>query len=370
MGAFRLVLAVMVVTYHAGWSPFGYSPGIVAVVCFFLISGFVTTKLIDHHYPSARYIGAFYLERAARIFPQYLFFVAVTIIAAYALKIDNTFLSAERCTGFKLALNLMAIPLDYYAFNSVGDCMLIPQAWSLGLEMTFYIVAPLVVLLPVVGQAGLFASAIVFFCAYRGMIDSDLYGYRLLPGTFFIFYAGALMAKAGRVAAITPWVVWAAALSMMAFSLYEGVHRFAIKEVLLGVALGIPAVFFLKDLKFTRLDARLGDLSYGVFLSHIICIWAAQSFGLEKTTPLYWIAIFVSSFALAFAAYISAERKSAGLRRKIRARGGRETELVPSDLSRQRRNPFQATTTGPVTPMRKGSDGPGGSPVGDSVGSA
>jgi peptidoglycan/LPS O-acetylase OafA/YrhL len=47
MGAFRLALAALVALSHAGVNFFGYQPGVVAVISFLIISGFVMTRLIE-----------------------------------------------------------------------------------------------------------------------------------------------------------------------------------------------------------------------------------------------------------------------------------------------------------------------------------
>jgi peptidoglycan/LPS O-acetylase OafA/YrhL len=49
------------------------------------------------------------------------------------------------------------------------------------------------------------------------------------------------------------------------------------REVLTGLALAIPLLHALSQRQFPpvwqRLDNRLGDLSYGIFLNHFLVIW-------------------------------------------------------------------------------------------------
>jgi len=62
MGFYRLLLAFFVVTGHVGISILGYDPGVVAVVSFFLMSGYVMTGLIDRHYGNLRYSTSVYVQ--------------------------------------------------------------------------------------------------------------------------------------------------------------------------------------------------------------------------------------------------------------------------------------------------------------------
>lgn len=72
MGRLRYFLAIMVVLSHTQVDFLGFAPGVTAVVSFFLISGYVMTLLIGRHYNSPDRIGLFYLDRAARLYPQFL----------------------------------------------------------------------------------------------------------------------------------------------------------------------------------------------------------------------------------------------------------------------------------------------------------
>ncbi len=67
MGAYRLLLAVLVAVSHMGKLFMGFNPGVVAVISFLLISGFVMTSLIERNYKAPEKIGRFYLDRALRL---------------------------------------------------------------------------------------------------------------------------------------------------------------------------------------------------------------------------------------------------------------------------------------------------------------
>src|SRR5438105_15163327 len=80
MGTLRLVLAVLVLLSHADVRVAGYNPGVVAVVVFYLISGYVMAGLIRSHYAAPGRIVGFYADRALRIYPQYLFYAGAALV--------------------------------------------------------------------------------------------------------------------------------------------------------------------------------------------------------------------------------------------------------------------------------------------------
>ena len=85
MGAYRLLLAVLVAVSHMGKTFMGLNPGVIAVISFLIISGFVMTSLIERNYKAPETVGLFYLDRALRLYPQFLFYFAVACAVIYFL---------------------------------------------------------------------------------------------------------------------------------------------------------------------------------------------------------------------------------------------------------------------------------------------
>ena len=317
MGWLRLFLAYLVALSHAGFGIAGYNPGVIAVVSFFLLSGYVMTVLLDRHYRTADRAFAFYLDRAARLFPQFGFYCLATLVLMSVLPIANPFLA--NCTAAKVALNAAILPLDFFQFTSIESCMLIPQAWSLGLEMSFYLVAPIIVVAPAALRWMVLGSIVVFAAAYGGAINTDAFGYRLLPGTLFIFAVGAAFAKP-VLWRWFPAAVWAGSAILLC-GLY--LHRPFLelphsKEVLAGLVIGIPVLYVLKDRPFGALDEVLGNLSYGVFLNHFFCIYVLQAAGIEIVRLRHVALLIAVSTVLSAVSYLVIERPALQWRRRIR----------------------------------------------------
>lgn len=174
-----------------------------------------------------------------------------------------------------------------------------------------------------------FFSFLIFFAAYLGEINSDYFGYRLLPGTLFIFLIGwsfFLNDKRSKLFRSTIFTV-CVVLLFFTYLKIEIYQRPYIKEVLFGLIIGIVATTYMKHFTFSKVDEFLGNLSYGVFLNHIIIIsimskyFAVNKFDFASTTMLLLV-----SGTGAYISFLFVERPALKLRHAIRykaiAQGG------------------------------------------------
>ena len=320
MGFYRLILAMLVVVSHVDGRFYGYNPGVVAVISFFILSGYVMSILIGKYYKQPSAIPAFYLDRMARLFPQFLFYMALASICIYFLKTDSPF--TNQLTLAKWLLNFFILPQGFYMLWADG-ALVIPQSWSLGLELTFYLLIPWIIIFlsrrQIYGLAG--ASFLVFMAAYLGKIDSDFFGYRLLAGTLFMFLVGWSFFETDNSSKKFRMCVFVVATILLTAaylnkSLYLRPYN---KEVLVGLLTGMVVVGLIRNFKFSDMDEFFGNLSYGVFLNHFIVIWimqkffSAKDFGIINTSILL-----ISSLILSLGSYLYVERPALRWRRSIR----------------------------------------------------
>jgi peptidoglycan/LPS O-acetylase OafA/YrhL len=330
MGYYRMLLALLVALSHLGISPYGLNPGITAVISFFIISGLMMTLLIRKHYNSGELIKHFYIDRLYRLFPQFIFHIALAVVVLWASKHINpdvklAYGEDSHLSILNILLNSLMLPLGYYMFSAAENVgLILTSTWSLGLELTFYIVVPFLIVYasPKLVYTISWASLAVFMAAFIGLINTDIYGYRLLPGTLFIFLIG--YAYGDREHGKSYILLMLGLFSMLAFPAF-GLSEFSTrqwnKEVVLGVILGIVAVNFLRHLKPNRIDSLLGNLSYGVFLNHIIIIWLCQLSGIVYFKSADSIGlIFVLSIAFSYLTYRIVEQPFMDLRRSMRSK--------------------------------------------------
>lgn len=317
MGSLRLVLATLVLLSHAGVRIEGLNPGVGAVVVFYVISGYVMAGLVGKHYPAPSDIPAFYADRALRIFPQYLFYMLAALAWNLATQTPTLFLTRPP-TATDLFNNLTVIPLNFYMYNGSDGYALVPPAWSLGAELQFYLLAPVMLLWPRAGLLLAAASLGVHALAMHAVLDTDWYGYRLLAGVLWFFAAGMLLfhlppRAASAVAALAPF----AAAGVYLYLRSRGLHALPYNtEVLIGWGAGIPLVHWLARRRSGAADRLAGDVSYGMFLNHFLLLWLL--FPAPEPGPAQLAALVACSFALSWATQRALERPVLAWRRRLR----------------------------------------------------
>ena len=310
MGLFRLFLAMLVVLGHMDINVPGLHIAVSAVVVFYILSGHVVSKLWRESPELSIQNRAiwFYKDRALRIFPLYLTVMAFSSIL-WMLGAKSIFLSGSHSAVVWLS-NIMIVPLNYYMFNGLDSFTLVPPAWSLGAELQFYLLIPLLLTFRNVAIALAAASFVFYLMAQVGLLNADYYGYRLLAGVGFIFLLGVLVNRKDLASRICLWCVWIASVAYSAFMASSGRYVAFNLDVALGLAVGLPLLQMF--LRFPRsgflklLQRRAGEISYGVFLFHFPVMWLLQLFGLEgKSTAVF--VVLISGF-LAWVAHALIER--------------------------------------------------------------
>jgi peptidoglycan/LPS O-acetylase OafA/YrhL len=315
MGLMRFMLALAVASGHAGGF-FGADiypkvPGSHAVQLFYMISGFLIALILSGKYadtPRGNWI--FYSNRAVKIYVPYLAILAVTVVAwlviyaatgnagpltvffrdgatmsfgawAFAV-VTNLFLlgmewgSLLIVRGGELLLSVRAIEQPP---NAIDFTIIVP-AWTLSLELAFYLIAPFILRRHFLLIAALALASYTFrFQAFAYGFRSIATEYRFFPFELSLFLYGALsyrfyvflkerdMFKPSLSLAITI----ACALTAIALPKYFRQHQHQMYAL---VGLLLPALF---DFSMRhRWDKWLGDLSYPLYLVH----WPVCGFGL------------------------------------------------------------------------------------------
>jgi len=353
MGVFRLILAAAVVIAHS--APVPWLPlvnGGLAVKLFFMVSGFYMALILSGKYHCPKGIWLFYSNRFLRIFPIYWLVLVLELLLEWnwpALAANGGALGLHRDVlhsagpGALVALLASEVGLlGNEVFSLLGwlpghgwevwssnaseaslrgwKVIFMPHAWTLGCEVAFYLVAPwmnrwrtqwLILLVVCNILIALFLNHLVdprlaeVMCDYwaplqMGFFASGMLAWRMLVWCPHLF-AGK---KAGGL------IIGLASVTFGFDLLSHMSNRGSLGLLFLVTALGIPALF--QATRSIRWDRLVGDLSYPVYLCHLLVIralhevsshWLRTDF---LTTPWFPISAIILScvFAWILAAFL------------------------------------------------------------------
>lgn len=310
-GYLRFVLAFFVLISHVDIRFAGLNPGVIAVVIFYILAGHVVSHLWADIIPEGPgKLYGFYRDRVLRIFPLYIY---VAVLSVLFLVITDY--GKPEFTPLRLIGNLTVIPLNFYMIfeNTIltnPEQRLIPPAWSLGAELQAYILLPLIFSRGFLKILMVFTSFCVYMLANFQIIDSDYWGYRLIPGVFFMFVAGASIQRTksniphrSRFDLLYPWITWLLiAVSGIFFQVNALFAPGYTKETFIGLLIGIPAIYILYHTP-TKLpgNALMGALSYGIFLTHFLLIrWIDYTGFIQKNSLMYIPIVTLGSVFIAY----------------------------------------------------------------------
>ncbi len=354
MGILRTLLALSVVLDHLGGATTDWLVGgRLAVQLFYVISGFLISYVLTatDHYQGA--VGRFYANRALRLYPIYLAVAALTLLAyaadggAFWRVYDHLPFAAELFLGLS---NLLILGQDWLMFFGIEhgalaftgsfahsdvplyQGLLVPQAWTLGVEMSFYLIAPFVLHSPRRLLTLLAASlALRAVLIATGIGLSDPWTYRFFPTELALFLAGSL----SHQVLLPRWQAWTDRFARLpelgtGLLLLYALAHFSIGlphtlrdglAVLLFAAL-LPLAFLFQSRH--RLDQAIGELSYPIYICHTLVIlfftWLLD--GAQRQQPALFTVLVVAG-CIGLSALLNSliadpvER----LRRRLRARG-------------------------------------------------
>jgi peptidoglycan/LPS O-acetylase OafA/YrhL len=197
----RAIAVAAVVGYHLDL-PFAPG-GFVGVDIFFVLSGFLITRIIAFELQEGRFsVARFYERRIRRIVPALVFVCACTTMLAVAFLLPDElkrYASTLMATAFSIS-NIWFFENSNYFDPSSGTQPLL-HTWSLGIEEQFYIVFPL--LLMAVFRWWPRALSKVVWLAFAGSLAASVI---LMPqhqrAAFFLLHARAWELLSGAIVAL------------------------------------------------------------------------------------------------------------------------------------------------------------------------
>lgn len=313
MGILRFILALSVLIAHCspilGIELIGAR---VAVQAFYIVSGFYMAFIL-----SEKYVGAnnsfrlFISNRFLRIYPIYWVVLCLTILYSIVVFIftkgnNYGFLSPYFTQSNSLSIGSILLLLFSNVVIFFQDAILflshsfatgttsfssaplserqtlsmfffIPQAWSVAIELCFYLVAPLLmkqrkttILLILI--VSLMVRYNLYY--YQGL-QYDPWTYRFFPTEIAFFILGifsySLYQKMKLLSINKNWLNAAFVILILCTFLYSKID-FSLKIYCYFalMVIAIPATFLLT--KKSKIDRQIGELSYPIYLTHLFVL--------------------------------------------------------------------------------------------------
>jgi peptidoglycan/LPS O-acetylase OafA/YrhL len=308
LGLLRFVLAYSVVIGHMGTAfPGKLMNGGLAVQAFFIISGFYMAMVLDGKYASQR---LFYENRLLRLFPTYfvvLFLSAIVFFVfslslfvkrdvvvtalftspqGWAVLFSNFFILGQDVitwTSYKISNGAWDWNTTAkYTSGTIASwrLLLVPQAWSLSLELMFYALAPFLARRSLLVLVLVFSASVVI----RWLGDVWGFPYFLYPRRFFpaelcLFIAGMLAYRLRELADRVPTRADKAILVLvLGVTLLHSYIPLPVEWgrtlIYAGVAAALPILFRVSAA--SSVDRFVGDLSYPIYIVHILVLTVAK----------------------------------------------------------------------------------------------
>lgn len=312
MGILRLLLAITVVIAHS--TPIfnlNLLGGQLAVQTFYIISGFYMALILNEKYVGSN--GSYKLfisNRLLRLYPIYWVVLLLTIgfsIFTYFYsdhtnwgRLTNYFTHAHTLSLgtwlFLILTNIFLIFQDLVMFLGLDTVtgnlfftsnialsqprlhhfLFVPQAWTIGIEILFYLIAPFIVRKKIILILLLAFSALALrIIIYKAGYNFDPWTYRFFPTELLFFLLGILnyriihLNNKIKMGESILYIVWFLTIIFTVFYNYLPIPV-KLPIYILFITAAIPLVFSLS--KNWKIDRYLGELSYPIYISHIFIL--------------------------------------------------------------------------------------------------
>jgi len=359
MGILRLLLAISVVINHTE-AIFGFRlvDASIAVQAFYMISGFYMAMILKEKYYGKGSYKLFITNRFLRLYPLYWTVLLGTILACVIIFYTNgvgtlslyyqnyesmnagsfifliftnvfmffqdvvMFLGLDTTTG-----NLFFTSNFWETSPMLNEFLFIPQAWTIGIELTFYLLAPLLVRRKtIVVIACMFCSLLLRFVLVFGFdLTHDPWTYRFFPTELFFFLAGIIAYRLYkyfqrfRTKENYLLIIW---IGVLLFSIgfdfipSKMMYTFSARNwlYLLVFFMSLPFVFALT--KKWKFDRYIGELSYPVYIAHLLIRWVFIKVDISTSFGGLGVTTTIASIVFAIALNELVQKRIENIRQK------------------------------------------------------
>lgn len=317
----RGLAVLLVLAYHLEVP--GFSQGFLGVDGFFVISGFVITRVILKNLSTGSFsYGSFLMQRARRLLPS------LTIVSLFAAAMGWALFSPTQLKDFGYSLvgvatytsNFVFAAQEGYFEQSAAYSPLL-HTWSLAVEEQFYLLFPLLFIFAARRRANVWVMSLstsilslgiwLGISLIGGLHFLENWSFFMLPSRIWEFGVGSLIASS-PLATKLPTLsmrqsnfLFATAVGSILFGLSERISELIPLISLLAVVAGFATLISIAESSrfrsalTNRIITFLGSNSYAIYLWHFPLIAASQlTIPEQGQTASYKILILVLSILL------------------------------------------------------------------------
>lgn len=341
MGIIRFLLAIAVVFAHTGHEQYMQMVGgKLAVELFYIFSGFYMALILTEKYVGLKMYKVFITNRMLKLYPIYWVVALLVILFSLYIAFDTNWrfwgvLQSYKLYWSKISVfsflflvisNIIVFFQDWIMFMGVNltsgnffftdnfvetsprlhSFLLVPQAWTIGLELTFYLIVPFFARkntrwLILIGTASVACKVLLAVTGY----NNDPWTYRFFFSELHLFILGMIAYrvynrikhKSFSLRKLQAVLCLDILLILFCVFLRTYLCDFTDYIYLIVFACSVPFLFAL--CKQSKLDSKIGELSYPIYISHgLVILLLNYIFKLQSAYEGWGVAI--ATIALSF----------------------------------------------------------------------
>ena len=267
-----------------------------SVEIFFVLSGFYIALILDKTYSTP--LG-FYKNRILRLFPIYYIICVLVLIQAVCFSEirESRFDFPAKALFFGTIANVTLIGSDWLMFmqwrgdnlhfgsfwNSelpLHHMLLVPQSWSIGIELAFYLFAPILCRVKTFTLIPILMTLLVSrFVGFILGLSIDPWTYRFFPFELPMFLIGILLYRFKSRRGTNYKIDWFK-IQLLVLTFYLGfsfiTNRYNVNRFWQMLALLILICIVVIWGEENSKDKKVGELSYPIYMSHLLVISSYQ----------------------------------------------------------------------------------------------
>lgn len=300
------------------------------VSLFFVLSGFLITRILLNTKQSKSYFSKFYFRRALRIFPLYYLFLIISNLLIPLLQ-HNSIASFSQQIWYWIYLQNVAITFNWPHFGP-------PHFWSLAVEEHFYLFWPLITYFSDLKKIKIAIALVIFISLVTKIM--------MLTNGLSVFYFTVTRMDELAIGALL------AVFEIEGRLTYKNLNKFlllfiasALPAVVLFVKFGGKGLDIVQFIKFTLMAVACfsiiaslivinqrhwlkkafqlkpltytGKISYGLYVYHPLCYYIVGQYFKFGSIIGSFILCFFCSYAVASLSYYLFESRFLILKRKF-----------------------------------------------------